>query len=135
MLVRVRVLSRSNGFDDDILAQPAENNFIIVPFSTPNRNFDYDDHVFDNAKSANECIVIHTFFNQNGQLTKDEQYALKTSTNHSGLYHVKIHGEPTKPIPKRRYRRNKNKQNKNKTINKRKISSLVLLHQRMQNEL
>ena len=83
MLVRISVLSRSNGFDDDDLAQPAENNFIIVPFSTPNRDFDYDDDVFDNAESANECIEIHTFFNQNGQLTKDEQYALKTSTNHS----------------------------------------------------
>ena len=49
MLVRVRVLSRSNGFDDDDLAQPAENNFIIVPFST--------DDVFNNAESANELFL------------------------------------------------------------------------------
>ena len=121
ILVRVRVLSRSNGFDEDDLAQPAENNFIVVPFSNTIRNCEYDDHVLDNAESADECIEIHTFFNQNGQLTKDQQLSLETSTNHAGLYSVKF----TKPILKRRYRLNKNKLNKTKTINKRKTSSLV----------
>ena len=60
MLVRICLLSRSQDdvFDDKDFIQPAENNFTIVPFSNPIQSHNYDDQVFDGAKTADDIIEL-----------------------------------------------------------------------------